>query len=43
MNYQEPEFELIILEQEDVITLSSEEWGDGGEVDLTGVSDINKM
>lgn len=38
MNYQEPEMELIVLGMEDVITLSSGEWGDGGVEDLTKVN-----
>lgn len=41
MKYQKPELELIILEAEDVITLSSGEWGDGNVEDLTGVNTSN--
>lgn len=42
MNYQEPKLELIVLETEDVITLSyGGEWGDGNVEDLTGVNTIN--
>lgn len=40
MNYREPEFEFIML-KEDIITLSSDEWGSGGDEDLTGVNSIN--
>lgn len=41
MDYQKPKLELIELETEDVITLSSGEWGDGNEEDLTGANLVN--